>query len=209
MKKFSIFIFSIFLFFGEARSETPILIPLIHPEDTETLPERVQDIALFNRRPFISSYWIRPPVIRVCESSGVTVRRAERAADFWRRLGYTIGDIFMDSGTGVCGSDGLPGEIIILLVSSDIPMEDNIALTRTYYYTSSRQIIRSQIYINTYSAEKERVLEHEIGHALGWMHYNRSYHIMHRDYKRGGHNTSGLRYNEYTSQSQRINQQGD
>ena len=207
MKKFSAFLFAIFIFFGEARSETPVMIPLIHPEDTEALPESVQDITFFNRRPFISSYWDSPPTVRVCKSSGVTIRRAERAVEFWRRLGYTIGNVFIDNGHSVCSSEGLPGEIIILLVRSDIPMEDNIALTRTYYYTNSRQIIRSQIYINAYSAEKERVLEHEIGHALGWMHYNRSYHIMHREYRRGGHNTSGLRFNEYSIQSQRINQQ--
>jgi len=198
------------LFFsGEVRSETPIHIPLINPEDTEALPARVQDAALFNRRPFITSYWTIPPSIRICQSSGVTEERLESAANFWRRLGYTIGNVFVDEGSSACMSGGLTGEITILLVNADVPMGDNIALTKTYYYTSSRQIIRSQIYINSYAADKERVLEHEIGHALGWMHYNRSYHIMHREYRRGGHNITGLRYSEYLSQSERINQQDD
>jgi hypothetical protein len=206
MKFLRFFLCLIFVLASDARSETPIHVPLINPADTENLPESFQDATLFNRRPFITSYWTRSPAIRVCKASGVTVQRAERAADFWRRLGYSFGEIFLDDGSSVCRSGGLPGEIIILLVNANVPMGDNIALTKTYYYTDSRHIIRSQIYINSYSADKERVLEHEIGHALGWMHYNRSYHIMHREYRRGGHTSSGLRYSEYLSQSERINQ---
>jgi len=204
MKSSSLF-FIFFLFYASfARAETPVQVPLISTEDAEGLPENIQDATLFRRKPFISSYWDDPPAIRVCKSSGVTSARVDRAIRFWQRLGYRFAETIMDENSHVCSSGGVPGEITIMLVRSDIPMGDNMALTKTYYYTSTRKIIRAQIFMHSFSAGRERILEHEIGHALGWMHFNRSQHIMNRDYDRGGHNSYGVAYSEYVLQLQRI-----
>jgi hypothetical protein len=203
-KKYPMLFCLLFLFLGEARSEDPVQVPLIHPEDASTLPESIQQATLFNRKPFISSYWEETPSIRICRSSGVSRARVVHAVDFWKRLGYSFDYIFEDRSSVVCASGGIPGEIIILPVSSDVPMNSNIALTRTFYYTNSRAIIRSQIFIGSYDAQRLRVLEHEIGHALGWMHFNRSYHIMHHHYDRGGTSVHGLEHSNYVDLTEKM-----
>jgi len=40
---------------------------------------------------------------------------------------------------------------------------------------------------------RERVVEHELGHALGWDHCNKRHHLMHSIHDLGGWDTSGLR----------------
>ena len=53
--------------------------------------------------------------------------------------------------------------------------------------------MKAKIFIFPKAASKERVLEHEIGHALGWPHINRPYHIMNSNWHTGGHNSGGLK----------------
>ena len=103
-----------------------------------------------------------------------------------------------------CFNGGRIGEITVMLVTSDINMENHLAITRNHYYTDTKEILKAQIYILISAASKERVLEHEIGHALGWMHYNRMYHIMHSLYKNSGHSSSGLGISEYRRQVEDI-----
>jgi len=37
------------------------------------------------------------------------------------------------------------------------------------------------------------VIEHEMGHALGWMHYSAKFHIMHPNWLHGGYGHTGLK----------------
>jgi len=46
------------------------------------------------------------------------------------------------------------------------------------------------------SSFDERVLEHEIGHALGWVHVGTRGHLMHPEWAKGGWNTFGLEFKE-------------
>ena len=71
--------------------------------------------------------------------------------------------------------------------------ETNLAMTQTYRFTDTREIIAAVIQIQAFAPEKERVIEHEIGHAFGWHHFNRRYHLMHSMHVRGGWDTYGLR----------------
>ena len=105
---------------------------------------------------------------------------------------------------------GYNGEIVVLLFNNSIgDFSDKLAITRVYYHTSQKYILKAQIYINRYGAQKERALEHEIGHAMGWSHYNRRYHLMHENHNSGGHDTTGLRRNTYDSQIERITTSAD
>ena len=55
-----------------------------------------------------------------------------------------------------------------------------------------------------YSAEKQLVLEHEIGHAIGWTHVNKPYHIMNQHYPMCGHNASSVDYKAYLKRTGEI-----
>ena len=70
-------------------------------------------------------------------------------------------------------------------------------MTRTKRNTRTSQIIQIQIYINRYGAEKLLVLEHEIGHALGWSHRRERYHLMNENWNDIGHATTGLSFRDY------------
>jgi hypothetical protein len=61
----------------------------------------------------------------------------------------------------------------------------------TVYYTDG-SVIGAQIQI---ADPKPRVLEHELGHALGWLHWSRRRHMMHPNRSDGGWEDDGLRRN--------------
>ena len=70
---------------------------------------------------------------------------------------------------------------------------DHIAATRIYTVTGTLNIAKAKIFIYPKEVRKQRVIEHELGHALGWVHHDQKYHIMHSNWHLGGFNASGLR----------------
>ena len=155
--------------------------------------------ALFGPKsyPGISSCWVLVPEVKVCANSRVTEARVGRAISYWEKLGYEFSEvIYNDSSISCAGAPGF-GEIII-----DIPGQnfDNSKLATTSL-TSNRAVgivIHAEIQIPDANTTKERVLEHELGHALGWGHTNRSYHIMHENWARGGHDATGIDRRRYS-----------
>lgn len=84
------------------------------------------------------------------------------------------------------------GEIIITLPEGN--MEDrHMAATRIYTENSTGNIAKAKIFMRPKDSRRQRVVEHELGHALGWMHYSQKYHIMHPNWFLGGFNATGLR----------------
>jgi len=198
--------YALLIFFSgyssHASEPVHVEVPLYDQVDIDELDDNKKEAIIFKKRPFINTYWHPEyvPSIRICKSSGVTEARLNKALDYWRRLGYSFGQIITDEGSIICANGGARGEITILLVTNDLPLEGNLALTKTHFYKESKEIIKSQIFIHSFAAKKERVLEHEIGHALGWSHFNRRYHLMHHDYRSGGYDSHGLTKREYDSQ---------
>tara|TARA_E500000331_G_C17079631_1_gene636324 strand:- start:33 stop:308 length:276 start_codon:yes stop_codon:yes gene_type:complete len=82
-------------------------------------------------------------------------------------------------------------EITITLPSQGV-IDDKMAATRVYTSKLTGEILKAKIYVIPKMAMRERVIEHEIGHALGWQHYNHKNHIMHPNWWYGGHNSYGL-----------------
>lgn len=134
--------------------------------------------------------WQMAPTIRVCLDTEVTKDRVKKAMRFWEPLGYKFDSIYMDYKIGC--SEPLYGEIIITLPEGDIG-STNLAATRLYTDKISSDIIKAKIFIYPRSVKKQRVLEHEIGHALGWEHYRQKFHMMHPTWNMGGYDTRGLR----------------
>ena len=135
--------------------------------------------------------WLMTPSVRVCLESGVKPFRINQAISYWRKLGYQFDDIRIDP-SPTCGTP-MFGEIIITLPDNTFSFGDNLASTRITISNKTKEIVKAKIFIFPKTANKERVLEHELGHALGWSHVNQSYHIMNPNWHTGGHNSNGLR----------------
>ena len=116
--------------------------------------------------------------------------RVYNAVEYWSRLGYEFGIVKKDN-FSMCMNPKM-GEIIITLPESGFA-NSNMASTRLYTDTTTGAIVKAKIFVLPKYARKDRVLEHEFGHALGWLHYRQRYHIMHPIWYYGGFDSYGIR----------------
>ena len=139
--------------------------------------------------------WKVKPTIIICDGAPVKPSRVEQAAEFWRKLGYEIGEVVVAPPDDFsCLKDiVLHGEILINLASQDFHMSEHLAVTRTWIHKDSKNILKAKIEIMSGWGDSERIMEHELGHAMGWRDYNQTGHIMHSEWARGGHNIKGLK----------------
>ena len=174
-------------------------------DDLDRLSRDRVDEVIFRRKPILNTFWYEMPPIRICLENRVSPSRANQFVSYWRRLGYDIPDPVFDSENSLaCLSEGLRGEITVLLVNSDIEIGTNLGVTKTWYRRDTNEIVKAQIYLIGGYAERARLLEHELGHALGWGHFNRRLHIMHGDYPSGGSDSTGLTFREYDRERLRL-----
>ena len=152
----------------------------------------------------IDSYWAQPPILKICEQSRVSDSRVRMAVEYWKRLGYQFESIIYDDQSTSCTIlKPSYGEIIITIPDQNFDFK-NIAMTRTVIHSLSKEILHSIIYIQDNKASKERVLEHEFGHAFGWSHSPRSYHIMNKAWENGGYSSVGLELDRYQELIQEL-----
>jgi len=126
--------------------------------------------------------WTTPPLVKVCEFAPVTREEVEDAMKWWEDRGYTFDGLMY----GVtCLAFSLPGHIIIDIHNqSSFPNNRNdLGTTFTYVKEGTTEILGASIHLLTM---RDRVLEHEIGHALGWNHIGKIGHMMNATWSHGG-----------------------
>jgi len=130
--------------------------------------------------------WTTSPIIEVCNSSPVKLPKVIKAAMWWKKLGYSFEDIRPQTSTGPCVTGNLNGYIIIdeLISSSFKPG------TTWVYVHDNDEIKWAKVKITD---DQNRIIEHELGHALGWAHVDIPGHIMHPNLQLGGWQTQGLK----------------
>ena len=191
------------VFFGCKSPEKTF--PVFEQEKHEH--EDVIEVINWNNNPPLQGWWNDPPDIRVCKDTRVTKSRVETALRFWERLGYSFGDIIMDQSSNVCTPR--PFEILFRLPQqSDFKRKDlsnHLACTLTHRMQNSSEIVRAEIFfIEISNSNRPRMMEHEIGHALGWQHVNSSYHVMHPEYNMSGSSARGVHHNDYVIRRSEI-----
>ena len=180
------------LLFLTPNANAPSIIPTQAPS-TNTL---LHFEHTSGRQVQLSGVWTMPPNIVICD--GVTTEfRVRQAVRFWERLGYTFGNVSSNNDPLSCRRNEI-GKIKIMLPDSNIRMENNLAVTNTERLVATNENIRATIIIHSFATTKALVLEHEIGHALGWQHTTRYGHLMNPEVERLGHNTLGIRYSDYS-----------
>lgn len=136
--------------------------------------------------------WLATPTVMVCEYAPVSRVQINSATSFWEQLGYKFYTTqYKHDPLSKCLSDNPIGYIIIHLVSSSIKMDDtSLAQTRFYVDSDTDEIEWAMIYMR--ANLRKTVLEHELGHALGFLHYNMINHLMNEKWALGGWDKKGL-----------------
>ena len=149
----------------------------------------------------IQGYWSTPPNSRICPAADVTKQRVKTALRFWEDLGYEFGEII----TPPMSADNCTakiGEIAFRLPTqqelSSLISTSRLGVAQTMIHSRTSRIVSSDIYFQTVVASQaQKIVEHELGHALGWEHHNYSGHIMHRELAQSGWGSIGLEKRRY------------
>jgi hypothetical protein len=149
------------------------------------------EVSFFNRIIEKKANWSSPPNIIICDGIKISKSRIKKAISFWEYLGYSFGEVFEFS----CPFDTQYHGAIYIMEPSGGFNFTLLANTHTAYAEfpdKRKEIIGSWIEIPNNNITKARILEHEIGHALGFQHTIERYHIMNKEFSKGGTRTAGL-----------------
>tara|TARA_B100000131_G_scaffold7812_1_gene8099 strand:- start:1361 stop:1918 length:558 start_codon:yes stop_codon:yes gene_type:complete len=137
------------------------------------------------------------PRVVVCGKTLVSETRMSKAIREWERLGYSFGEVeYVEK--EACSKIDDYGVFFILEPDEDFDY-NYLAITKRFTIKVLDQdyILYSKIFIPRKEVRRERILEHEMGHAFGWDHFNSSYHIMHENWAEGGRKITGLSRDVY------------
>ena len=122
------------------------------------------------------AHWQAPPVIRICSSNPQTWTRVDKALDFWRKMGHVFGTVvYADMSDWCLGNQSI---FAIVIKEGDFFDPATRGKTTTRYTGSlmyAAEIVIKYGHINS----DLMILEHEIGHALGYKHIPSVGHLMH------------------------------
>lgn len=136
--------------------------------------------------------WKRTPTVIVCKYAPVKESQIKDAVKFWRDLGHKfLSTQYKYDPLSKCNSDTPRGYILVHLVTQNIKLDpDSLAETHFFIDNDTNEVDWAIIYMR--SITKDIVLEHEIGHALGYLHFNKINHLMNSKWIYGGWDTDGL-----------------
>ena len=142
--------------------------------------------------PIRVAVWKRPPTVIVCKYAPVKEPQIEKAVKFWRDLGHKFFKTqYKYEPLSKCNSGAPIGYILVHLVTQNIKLDhDSLAETHFFIDNDTNEVDWAIIYMR--SLTKDIVLEHEIGHALGYLHFNKINHLMNSKWIYGGWDTNGL-----------------
>ena len=163
--------------FGFDSFSNKSTVRYIHPSYFEIKEEKIEKFAS----------WKSKPDVKICNHAPVTIDQVKNALAWWEDLGYKFGYVYRSS----CVENAHYGNIVISLAGQDFDFNRSYGTTNLHYDTKTYVVHWAQIFLP--EKVRERVLEHEIGHALGWHHSSKSGHILHPSWQRGGWNSLGLR----------------
>jgi hypothetical protein len=181
------------LFFIFACNQQPLNAVANKDETYKVFVENnyTEEVSFFNGIIEKKASWTDPPNIIICNGTKISKTRIKNAISFWERLGYSFGEIFEFS----CPFDAqYRGAIYIMEPTNNFNflLLANTHTAYTEYSDKRKEIVGAWIEIPSVNITRPRILEHEIGHALGFQHTIERYHIMNKEFSKGGNRTTGL-----------------
>ena len=148
-------------------------------------PPQIEDVARKHVTRF--SQWQSNPDIKICNSAPVTIAQVKNALAWWEKRGYKFGYVFSSS----CVENAHYGNIVISLADQKFNFDKNLGTTSVHHDLETKVIRWAQIFLT--ENVRERVLEHEIGHAIGWHHSTKLGHILYPSWQLGGWDDDGIK----------------
>ena len=175
-----------------------LTVDTINPEFYESPEHRVCPV--IDTRLEKSGCWTHVPDVLICYDGPVGENRMRSAMRYWERLGYQFGTVSQAARDNQnCVMNNVPyGTIMVDIPSQTFQFGRHLGTTRVWRSNAARglcepAIFKAKIEIIPAWGDSERILEHEIGHALGWNDINETGHIMNGTWSNGGHSSRGLR----------------
>ena len=127
--------------------------------------------------------WKDPPIIVNCYGDDFNELYVVRGVDYWTTRGQHFAFIEQNPPKEVCDMEKVGG--FIMLKKRKVDKGDGtLAITRReVLFGEIRSVV---IFFNPGSFKLENIVEHELGHALGFQHVEIEGHIMHPTYDKMG-----------------------
>ena len=126
----------------------------------------------------------RRPIILNCYGEDFPKYNLADAVSFWHRYNHKIDFYEMKPPKKVCDV-GWIDDTIIIRKAEPGQLHAN-TLAQTERKTRLGSIVSVQIYFQPGAQNLDLIIEHELGHAFGYGHYDFKTHIMHSQYERMG-----------------------
>ena len=126
---------------------------------------------------FVVAEWKEEPVVLICSNSKMPENRLEIAVKYWEKFQHKVAFYHKESSekkASTCDQDFVDG---FILIKHGKTTGKTIAYTRRKIL--SGKILAAVIVIPNDEVFLENLLEHEMGHAFGFSHFEKPGHIMH------------------------------
>ena len=138
--------------------------------------------------------WDVVPKVVLCKDSPAGLKAVEKAVEWWSSRGHWINVVDLEQssqGKKICENvwDSWPsGYIVITELTEDMEKEkDDIALTYIAKMPADQEMIWAKVFfVKNKITKHPRIVEHELGHALGFRHLPTEGHMMHPVIPDGG-----------------------
>ena len=120
--------------------------------------------------------WRKPPTIVVCYQD-FPVHKLYVAVDFWQIRGQKIEGIIPDAPSGICNVAHIPDTIIIRRAPRGKLKLGQLAVTERRS-DMENNMISGVIWFDHQRLNEPWLIEHEVGHGLGFAHVNKRNHVM-------------------------------
>jgi hypothetical protein len=138
---------------------------------------------------FVLAAWENDPVVIICPDSHITSYRVALAMEWWGIRGHEFAYYHFDEDNKIC-SKGLFITGVVFIRGEGELLPDTYAVTTRLAIAGKMKA--ASITLPNENKFMPRLLEHELGHALGFLHYNMINHLMNQKWTMGGWDKNGL-----------------
>ena len=132
---------------------------------------------------FILAGWDEDPIVIVCPDSRVTPYRVHLAVEWWGIRGHEFSYIHWDNNNNLCSKGTFMKGMVFIRGEGEL-LPDTYAMTTRLALAGKMQ--SASITLPNKHRYMPRLLEHELGHALGFTHILEVGHMMHPIHEYGG-----------------------